>query len=732
MIKHNIKKINRSIYLSTLGMKGRSINLSTLGMKGTSFCLLTCSVSGINKSIWRLYTAPSPGSVTSFYVGVSPEKKNKIKYCIKHLRQFSSKHLVDKQHISVYFDEDQLTNYTIFEDKILNKVRADLSYKVFIKFKFNNEIYKMAGHQFAFNYPYSDHSNIHLLFKRTNKLLDQTMSKYGFQGMIDSILLTFNVVDTNIKPITLRSLSINKTNMADTKLYNFNKPLPLTIDHRQYGIPLTPCFSSDIITHFLKHHHLDGVKVFKDFGSNYIYQINTLDIKQQFLIEFKSEGLYYLLDEDLLVYIVINNNVSTKYIFDSSAVLLSTVVDTIIDTNNFQRKIGNVCLVIKDNVVVNYNVNIKLNPIKPVTKKVLDISNPSFGTIDLETYLAEDGFNRVYAAGFYVDDKVSMYYIEEDNMNSEKVVLDCINGMLDKKYHNYVFYAHNLSGFDGPFLLKCLLDYNDRHRTSMYTLDNIFRDNRIISMTISKRLYSSDKNKIDTKGKLVKITILDSFLMLNSSLSKLGSSYEVEVLKGNFPHSFAAPSTLFYKGVTPNKIHFNSIKDEDYLKIQTHLWDFKIECLIYLEDDLKSLYLIMKKFKKEVHLLYGVEVLNAITISRLAFDIYMDKYYKHNIALINNLEMYSFIKDGYFGAIPEVYKPYGEDLYYYDVNSLYPSAALNDMPGLNCTYIDYLTQSPNIDELFGFYYCEIECTTNYLGLLPLRTSDGAVILPCGI
>lgn len=646
-------------------------------------------------------------------------------------RHFSDiRRCADRTTYPVYFDYEQLTNYTTFETKILKNISPDISYKVYIKFKFDNEIYKMAGHQFAFNYPFSDYSNIYLLFKRANLLLDFSMSKYGFKGMVDSILFTFKVVDGPrfIKPITLRNLSINQTKLARTKLYNFNKPLPLTCDIRKYGLPLTPHFTKEkIISHFSNPNYLDGV--FKDFGNNYIQQVKTLDIKKQFLIEFKPEGLYYLLpDEDLLLYIVINLKVSTKYIFDSSGVLITTVVDTIIDTKNFTRQIGNVSMVIEENTVVNYAVRIKLNPIRTVSKKVLDISNPSFGTIDLETYLSDDGFNKVYAAGFYVYDKAFTYYIDE-NLNSEKVVLDCINAILVKKYHNFVFYAHNLSGYDGPFILKCLLDYNDRAGSCIYTLDNIFRDNRIISMTISKRIYSSDK---DGKGKTVKITILDSYLMLNSSLSKLGSSYEVEVIKGIFPHSFASPSTLFYKGVTPNKNLFKDIKDEDYLKIPTDQWDFKVECLKYLELDLKSLYLIMKKFKKEVHLLYGVEVLNAITISRLAFDIFMEKYYKDNIALINHLEMYSCIKEGYFGAIPEVYKPYGEDLYYYDVNSLYPYAALNDMPGLNCTYIDFLTKSPCIEELFGFYYCEVECKINYLGLLPLRTPEGSVILPYGI
>jgi hypothetical protein len=63
---------------------------------------------------------------------------------------------------------------------------------------------------------------------------------------------------------------------------------------------------------------------------------------------------------------------------------------------------------------------------------------------------------------------------------------------------------------------------------------------------------------------------------------------------------------------------------------------------------------------------------------------------------------------------------------------LYPYAALNDMPGLKCTYIDYINNTPDLNSLFGFYFCQVECTDKlYLGLLPTRTATGSVILPTG-
>jgi len=87
--------------------------------------------------------------------------------------------------------------------------------------------------------------------------------------------------------------------------------------------------------------------------------------------------------------------------------------------------------------------------------------------------------------------------------------------------------------------------------------------------------------------------------------------------------------------------------------------------------------------------------------------------------------MYNDIKQAYYGGITEVYKPYGENLYYYDVNSLYPYVALQDMPGLECCKQEFMNLNPNIDDYFGFFYCEIETPLDsYLGLLPIRNKNG--------
>lgn len=139
----------------------------------------------------------------------------------------------------------------------------------------------------------------------------------------------------------------------------------------------------------------------------------------------------------------------------------------------------------------------------------------------------------------------------------------------------------------------------------------------------------------------------------------------------------------------------------------------------------------MDKFIHNIYITYGLDVTKSMTISKLAFNIYMSKYYNDNIPLISNNNLWNSIKNAYYGGIAEVYKPYGENLYYYDVNSLYPYAALNDMPGLECYYKEYIINKPDIEGLFGFYYCKVSTTDNYIGLLPVRTEDGSVIMPNG-
>jgi hypothetical protein len=116
----------------------------------------------------------------------------------------------------------------------------------------------------------------------------------------------------------------------------------------------------------------------------------------------------------------------------------------------------------------------------------------------------------------------------------------------------------------------------------------------------------------------------------------------------------------------------------------------------------------------------------------MAMIIFLAKYYNNDISRIMKPSIYKNIKEAYYGGITEVYRPYEKNLFYYDVNSLYPFVALNDMPGLVCDKLIYYNHITDIEELFGFFYCKIEAPSNlYLGLLPPVRQNLGIVFPLG-
>lgn len=45
-------------------------------------------------------------------------------------------------------------------------------------------------------------------------------------------------------------------------------------------------------------------------------------------------------------------------------------------------------------------------------------------------------------------------------MDSDKVIYILLDILFENKYEKYIFYCHNLGGFDSIFLIKYLVNYN--------------------------------------------------------------------------------------------------------------------------------------------------------------------------------------------------------------------------------------------------------------------------------
>jgi hypothetical protein len=186
--------------------------------------------------------------------------------------------------------------------------------------------------------------------------------------------------------------------------------------------------------------------------------------------------------------------------------------------------------------------------------------------------------------------------------------------------------------------------------------------------------------------------------------------------------------------------------------------------LKYLELDLRSLYEVLVKVNKTINLLFDINLTDCATVSSLANKIFLEKFYDNKnkpIPLIKDPIVFKDIHKAYYGGRVEVFNPiikqnivaplenykdfHGgkvevfqafnketkKNYYYYDVNSLYPFAALNDMPGLNCTYFENVKDMLKLKDLFGYLYCKVKCSDSiYLGLLPKKT-DTSLIFPAG-
>jgi hypothetical protein len=133
----------------------------------------------------------------------------------------------------------------------------------------------------------------------------------------------------------------------------------------------------------------------------------------------------------------------------------------------------------------------------------------------------------------------------------------------------------------------------------------------------------------------------------------------------------------------------------------------KNESINYCLQDCISLYQIIYKFNYLIFNKYNLNIHNFPTLPSLAFGIYRAHYLNNfKIPLLTG-QIFNDIKLSYTGGSTDMFKPFGENIYRYDVNSLYPYAMKsNPMPIGNITFFegDILQY---INNPFGFFKCEI-------------------------
>ena len=157
----------------------------------------------------------------------------------------------------------------------------------------------------------------------------------------------------------------------------------------------------------------------------------------------------------------------------------------------------------------------------------------------------------------------------------------------------------------------------------------------------------------------------------------------------------------------------------------------------YCLQDCRTLYLVLSKFFEQNFLDTRVNGSDSFSLPSLAFTNFRYKFLKDETFIPNiKGELYYFIKEGYTGGAVDVYKPYGKNIYRYDVNSLYPYIMSNNpMPVGNPTYIegssDTILSIIKDKNKFSFIEVEVNCPDNIKAPLLLHRVNNKTLAPTG-
>jgi len=316
------------------------------------------------------------------------------------------------------------------------------------------------------------------------------------------------------------------------------------------------------------------------------------------------------------------------------------------------------------------------NILKQLSKKKL--TKYDFIGFDVETY-GDD--NLFYMGG--------LFYLTDSGKEVYKAFYDreeMIEFLLTFKFQGKYIVATNL-GFD-----LSVLFFNTKYWNDLNILE---RGSNII--------YAEYKFKnSDKKGK---IKFIDTMNYVPFSVEKLGKIINIEKQE--------KPSFL---GEIPK-----TKEEKAYLEFYNS-YDCKISC--------KFMYFLQDGF-------FNAGGNLKITIASTSFDIWRRNFQPDMLVkeefILNDHEVKNFIFKGYYGGRTEVFKKgLFKDVFYYDINSLYPSVMRLAFPlPQSIRKVDSCSVS-YIQNYMGVTECTVFCPKMNKPFLPFRNEKSKKLLfPCG-
>jgi len=255
-------------------------------------------------------------------------------------------------------------------------------------------------------------------------------------------------------------------------------------------------------------------------------------------------------------------------------------------------------------------------------------------------------------------------------------------------HHNlfrYIF-SHNLGSFDGYFIYKAL--------------SNFFEPNNISTIIDHHNKFIKINLKLDNK----EITFLDSFRIFPVKLNKLCEVFGVEGKISKYNQEFN---------------HFDLFDNEPLFNL------FKQ----YSLQDSIALFDALTEAQKLYISQYNIDITSILSTSTLSLKIFRQNFLESDIPILKGVED-NFIRKSYFGGHTDYYQDYAENIYYYDINSLYPFAMCQPMPHKLIKFHKDLNNI-TLNDFFGYCLAEVTTPKNILKpLLPYK-HNGKTIFPTG-
>jgi hypothetical protein len=175
--------------------------------------------------------------------------------------------------------------------------------------------------------------------------------------------------------------------------------------------------------------------------------------------------------------------------------------------------------------------------------------NRKFLTMDLESRQINN-VAKPYLLAFY-DGVHSYNFYLHDYKNIESMMKAAFTQLLKSKYDQHKVYLHNLSYFDGVFMLN-LLDSLPNCKLSINR-----HEGRLINLQLTYKSQNGKQN--------YHLHFKDSLLILPVKLKDLATSFNV-LSKGIFPIYAANDLALDYVGPVPAFKYFEDISLGEYIK----------------------------------------------------------------------------------------------------------------------------------------------------------------------